>query len=101
MNGHDPDAYLKDSLKQLPMQPNGRIQELLPHRWQASASARTPYLSSSRVRGTFRPSHLPRSIQNVTLHELRTDTDVRMPNGYPLRHKYASQRRERRVAFKT
>jgi transposase len=40
MNGHDPYAYLKDVLERLPTQPNSRIQELLPHRWQpATATA--------------------------------------------------------------
>ena len=34
MNGHDPYAYLKDVLTRLPMHPNRRIGELLPHRWQ-------------------------------------------------------------------
>ncbi len=36
LNGHDPWAYLSDVLKRLPTQPNSRIEELLPHRWQAS-----------------------------------------------------------------
>jgi transposase len=36
MNGHDPYAYLKDILTRLPTQPNHRIAELLPHRWQAA-----------------------------------------------------------------
>lgn len=34
LNGHDPYAYLKDVLTRLPTQPNSRIAELLPHRWQ-------------------------------------------------------------------
>jgi len=34
MNGHDPYAYLKDVFTRLPMQPDSRIEELLPHRWQ-------------------------------------------------------------------
>ncbi len=34
LNGHDPHAYLKDVLTRLPTQPNRRIAELLPHRWQ-------------------------------------------------------------------
>lgn len=34
MNGHDPYAYLKDVLTRLPLHPNNRIEELLPHRWQ-------------------------------------------------------------------
>jgi transposase len=36
-NGHDPHAYLKDVLTRLPTQPNRRIDELLPHRWQPAA----------------------------------------------------------------
>jgi len=35
LNGHDPWAYLSDVLKRLPTQLNSRIEELLPHRWQA------------------------------------------------------------------
>ena len=35
LNGHDPYAYLKDVLARLPTQKNNRIEELLPHRWQA------------------------------------------------------------------
>lgn len=34
LNGHEPWAYLKDVLTQLPTQLNSRIEELLPHRWQ-------------------------------------------------------------------
>jgi transposase len=34
MNGHDPYAYLKDVLTRLPTHKAGRIEELLPHRWQ-------------------------------------------------------------------
>jgi transposase len=37
LNGHDAWAYLKDVLTQLPTWPNGRLHELLPHRWQAPA----------------------------------------------------------------
>lgn len=36
MHGHDPWAYFKDVLNRLPMHPNRRIDELLPHRWQHS-----------------------------------------------------------------
>ena len=36
LNGHDPYAYLKDVLERLPTQPASRVQELLPHRWQAT-----------------------------------------------------------------
>jgi transposase len=35
LNGHDPYAYLKDVRERLPTQPASRVQELLPHRWQA------------------------------------------------------------------
>jgi len=35
LNGHEPWAYLKDVLARLPMHLNSRIDELLPHRWQA------------------------------------------------------------------
>jgi transposase len=35
LNGHDPYHYLKDVLERLPTQPAGRLEELLPHRWQA------------------------------------------------------------------
>jgi transposase len=37
MNGHDPYAYLKDVLHRLPTQRASCIEELLPHRWQASS----------------------------------------------------------------
>ena len=39
LNGHDPWAYLRDVLQRLPTQPNSRIEELLPHRWQSACSA--------------------------------------------------------------
>ncbi len=35
LNGHEPWAYLKDVLARLPLHLNSRIDELLPHRWQA------------------------------------------------------------------
>ena len=38
LHGHDPWAYLRDVLQRLPTQLNSRIEELLPHRWQALAS---------------------------------------------------------------
>jgi hypothetical protein len=38
INGHEPYAYIKDVLTRLPLQPNSRIQELLPHRWQPANS---------------------------------------------------------------
>jgi transposase len=39
INGHDPYAYLRNVLERLPTQPNSRIGELLPHRWQPSTIA--------------------------------------------------------------
>lgn len=39
LNGHDPSAYLKDVLERLLTQPAGRVQELLPHRWQPTIIA--------------------------------------------------------------
>lgn len=36
LHGHDPWAYLKDVLERLPMHPNHRIDELLPHRWRTA-----------------------------------------------------------------
>jgi transposase len=38
LNGHEPQAYLKDVLERLPTQPASRIAQLLPHRWMAPAS---------------------------------------------------------------
>jgi transposase len=38
LNGLDPYAYVRDVLERLPTQPASRIAELLPHRWQQSAS---------------------------------------------------------------
>ena len=35
-NGHDTYAYLKDVLERLPTQPASRVEELLPHRWEAT-----------------------------------------------------------------
>ena len=35
LNGHDAWHYLKDMLEKLPTWPNSRLQELLPHNWQA------------------------------------------------------------------
>lgn len=37
----DPYAYLRDVLERLPTQPDSRIAELLPHRWQAPISTGT------------------------------------------------------------
>lgn len=39
LNGHDPYAYLRDVLERLPTQPDRRIAELLPHRWQPLGDA--------------------------------------------------------------
>ena len=36
LHGHNPQAYLTDVLTRLPTQMNSRIEELLPHRWQAA-----------------------------------------------------------------
>ena len=38
LNGHDAWHYLKDILEKLPTWPNSRLQQLLPHNWQAPAS---------------------------------------------------------------
>jgi hypothetical protein len=35
MNGHDPWAYINAVLRRLPTQPNSRINELLPHKWNS------------------------------------------------------------------
>ena len=34
INGHDPNAYLRDVLERLPITPEHRLEELLPHRWK-------------------------------------------------------------------
>lgn len=46
LNGLDAWVYLKDVLTKLPTWPNGRLQELLPHRWvpPETASTTTPAL---------------------------------------------------------
>jgi len=36
LKGLNPWAYLKDELTRLPMRTNSRLEELLPHRWQAA-----------------------------------------------------------------
>lgn len=38
LNGHDSYAYLKDVLARSPSHPAARIHNLLPHRWQRTAS---------------------------------------------------------------
>jgi hypothetical protein len=38
INGHEPHAYLKDVLERPPTRPASRFGELLPHRWQPSAT---------------------------------------------------------------
>ena len=40
LNGHDPYVYLKNVLERLPTQPASRLEELLPHRWQAGTDTR-------------------------------------------------------------
>ena len=35
LNGHEPFVYLKNVLERLPTQPDRRIRDLLPYRWQA------------------------------------------------------------------
>jgi transposase len=39
LNGLDPYDCMRDVLERLPMQPAGRIAELLPHHWQPTTSA--------------------------------------------------------------
>jgi len=39
MNALEPLAYLTDVLTRLPTQPNSRIDELLPTRWQPAADS--------------------------------------------------------------
>ena len=38
LNGHDPHAYLKDVLERLPPHKAKDIEDLLPHRWQATTA---------------------------------------------------------------
>lgn len=38
LNGHDPYAYLRETLERLPTQPASWIAELLPHRWNSAAT---------------------------------------------------------------
>ena len=38
LNGHDPHAYLKDVLERLPTHEAKDIEDLLPHRWQATTA---------------------------------------------------------------
>ena len=38
LNGLDPYSFIKDVLTRLPTQLAGRLEELLPHRWQPDAS---------------------------------------------------------------
>jgi transposase len=38
LNGHDAYAYLRDVMERLPTQPASRVRELLPHRWQPTAT---------------------------------------------------------------
>jgi transposase len=39
INGHEPQAYLKDILERLPTHPANRIEELLPYNWQPRSLA--------------------------------------------------------------
>lgn len=39
ISGHDPYAYLKDIIEQLPTHRASQVDDLLPHRWRATASA--------------------------------------------------------------
>lgn len=39
LHGHDPWVYLKDVSERLPTDPNCRIDELLPYRWQPTVMA--------------------------------------------------------------
>ena len=48
INGHDPQAYLKDVLERLPTQPASRIFDLLPHRWQTPSRALASQTMQSR-----------------------------------------------------
>jgi hypothetical protein len=41
LNGLNPHAYLRDVLERLPMHPDNRIDELLPHYWTASVTLET------------------------------------------------------------
>lgn len=38
LNGHEPQAYLKDVMNRLPTQKNSQIQELLPYNWQPAVN---------------------------------------------------------------
>jgi hypothetical protein len=40
LNGRDPYTYLKDVLMRLPMLPNSRLEDLLPHRWRPAVSGK-------------------------------------------------------------
>jgi transposase len=42
LHGHDPWVYLKDVLERLPLHPNHRIDELLPHRWLLGGAGKMP-----------------------------------------------------------
>jgi transposase len=42
LHGHDPWLYLKDVLERLPLHPNHRIDELLPHRWLPGGACKIP-----------------------------------------------------------
>ena len=40
LNGHDPYAYLRDVLERLPLTPEHRLEELLPHVWKPAGARR-------------------------------------------------------------
>jgi len=40
LNGHDPYAYLRDVLERLPLTPEHRLEELLPHVWKPAIAGR-------------------------------------------------------------
>mgnify|MGYP000039709346 FL=1 len=40
LNGHDPYAYLRDVLERLPLTPEHRLEELLPHVWKPAGAGR-------------------------------------------------------------
>jgi hypothetical protein len=46
--GIDTFAYLRDVLERLPTHPPDRLEELLPHQWQAAKSARKATSSASK-----------------------------------------------------
>jgi hypothetical protein len=45
-------AYLRDVLERLPVQPPDRLEEFLPHRWQAARMAPPPAASTRTAEPT-------------------------------------------------